>query len=217
MKSFFLFLTFGKNKVRFCSIYMQALLKSFLSSCFPDRCDSIIGGKYMIKHIVFEEICFLSLRDLQDNYLSALEWWEESFDYCIMTPMADLSLFPLFIFFPHLYSQTSAKMSRSGVTLQRHTCNSTSVGWLHLRVCLCYSSLWPAPLSNFSRLDENLHSEITSRHISCAPNMSRPKRLGAFVTSSSHTGVSQTAGSLCEFGSLRETETEFLAARMRWR
>lgn len=206
-----------QNKVRFCSIYMQALLKSFLSSCFPDRCDSIIGGKYMIKHIMFEEICFLSLRNLQDNYLSAFEWWEESFYYCIMTPVADLPRFPLFIFLSHLHSQTSAKISRTRVTLQRHTCDSTLAGWLHIRACLCYSSLWPAPLSNFSRLEENLHSEITSLHISRAPNMSRPKRQGAFVTSSSHTGVSQTAGSLCEFGSLCKTETEFLTARMRWR
>lgn len=59
-KKFFLSLTFGKNKVRSCSIHMQAPLKSFLSSCFLDRCDSIIGGKYMIKHIMFEEMCFLS-------------------------------------------------------------------------------------------------------------------------------------------------------------
>lgn len=109
------------------------------------------------------------------------------------------------------------QMSRRGVTFQRHTCNSTSTGWLHIHVRLCYSSLWPAQWSNFSRLAENLHSEITSLHISCAPNMSRPKRQGAFVTSSSHTGVSQTAGSLCEFGSLCETETEFLTARLWWR
>lgn len=125
---------------------MQDLLKSFLSSCFPDRCDSIIGGKYMIKHIMFEEICFPSLRDLQDNYLSALEWWEGSFYYCIMTPMADLPLFPLFIFLSHLYSQTAAKMSRRRVTLWRHTCNSTSrADYIYMRVCailLCDQHRW---------------------------------------------------------------------------
>lgn len=69
-----IFLNFSdKNKVGSDSIFMQTPLKSFLSSCFPNRCDSIIGGKYMIKHMMFEEIYFLNLLDLQDNYLSAWE------------------------------------------------------------------------------------------------------------------------------------------------
>lgn len=181
--------TFDENKVGSRSIYMQAPLKSFLSSCFLNRCDSIIGGKYMIKHIMFEEICFPSLRDLEDNYLGACEWQRGSFYYCAVTPMADFASFPLFLSSSHLYFQTWTKWT--GQTDYRRA-------WLHTRVFAFYSSA-TSPLESFlSWLAENLHSELTGLRISCAPNMSRPKRRGAFVTSRSHTGGSQTAGSLCK-------------------
>lgn len=123
---------------------MQALLKSSPSSCFPDRCDSIIGGKYMIKHIMFEEICFRSLRGLQDNYLSALEWWEGSFYDCITTPMADWPPLPLFIsrlshlVFPNI-SQNEPETSRSSKTYVQQA------DYIYIRARLRSSSLWPAP------------------------------------------------------------------------
>lgn len=177
---------------------MQTPLKSFLSSCFPSRCDSIIGGKYTIKHMMFEEIYFLNLLDLQDNYLSVWEWWEKRGKKKLLFHYDDTRGW--FNFIPAKKTKQNTKtqqISRRGVTSRRHACSSAGPGWLHVRA-RCYSARWPAPLSHF-HAPENLHSELADLHISCAPNMSRPKRQGAFVTSGSHTGVSQTAGSLCKF------------------
>lgn len=70
---------------------------------------------------------------------------------------------------------------------------------------------WPKQLSHCKAANM---FKFTNLHISCVPKMSQPKHQGAFFTSISHTGVSQTTGKLCTFVSVWETETEFFTGRI---